>query len=379
MDVHIHILVGVWAGVGIPIAVLGKRKGDDFHYYEDTKTRKLAKLAPSGLNSTSTYISLQSDEEGKKRDASQRHLLKLLFTELEVFDFDIDDTETTSNGYLLGPHNGPLVAVKWELMLGGAAAQLGADVARPCVSVAKDIYLGWLIPALGIIIRGSYIFFHSFVMVDKQIRSLPLSSPFECSPLDRPLQTLYAPFDAARTLLSERQFLLLADVLQTSRAYESQAVSSGSSSELVEFLGGDVVDRFVYTAKTSGPEPETIFVKFSQQYSEDLHNLCTDKGLAPKLLAFEELPGGWIVMVQTMHDDGYAHGDLRHPCFLVQGEKPLLIDFDYGGKEGEAIYPDKPLLPILRKEDEGNTITKQRDVCVMQETINLIRDEMRSR
>lgn len=43
------------------------------------------------------------------------------------------------------------------------------------------------------------------------------------------------------------------------------------------------------------------------------------------------------------------HGDLRH--MIVDGEKRLLIDFDYGGKRGEARYTDEPLLPILRKDD----------------------------
>ncbi|KAH9978495.1 hypothetical protein BJV74DRAFT_859086 [Russula compacta] len=82
-------------------------------------------------------------------------------------------------------------------------------------------------------------------------------------------------------------------------------------------------------------------------------------------------------MVQTIHDNSYVHGDLRHPNFIVNGEKLLLIDIDYGGKEGGAMDPDKPILPILRKDDEDGTITKQRDVRVMEDTTELTRDEMR--
>ncbi|KAI0003736.1 hypothetical protein BJV74DRAFT_881559 [Russula compacta] len=131
-----HSLRGDTARAGSRIP--GKRKADDSQYYEDAKPRKLVKITSSGLNDTATYISWQNDTEGNRLDnfptkdiacqkprdlfclstpynheiqkrAPQRYLLKFLFTEHEVFDFGIDDTKATSDGY--------------ELMLGQGAIQ----------------------------------------------------------------------------------------------------------------------------------------------------------------------------------------------------------------------------------------------------------------
>ena len=101
--------------------------------------------------------------------------------------------------------------------------------------------------------------------------------------------------------------------------------------------------------KGSIPEPiprparfdkEGIYVKFSQQYSSALHGFCAERGLAPKLLGFERLTGGWFglamekvdiiepwkirsfselktwkkairTLVDDFHQEGLVHGDLR--------------------------------------------------------------------
>ena len=40
-----------------------------------------------------------------------------------------------------------------------------------------------------------------------------------------------------------------------------------------------------------------IYVKSSQHYSVDLHRFCTLRGLAPKVLGFKRLSGGWFAVV----------------------------------------------------------------------------------
>ena len=122
-----------------------------------------------------------------------------------------------------------------------------------------------------------------------------------------------------------------------------------------------------YVAQTKS---ETILVKFSRTYGKELHQFCATRNYVPKLLAFEKLPGGWFgiameylseavrvtyspfliehgmtwmnkmeEIVKAFHEHGYVHGDLRVPNFIVDNEKLLLIDFNWGGKEGEAKFP----------------------------------------
>ncbi len=44
--------------------------------------------------------------------------------------------------------------------------------------------------------------------------------------------------------------------------------------------------------------------------------------------------------IKELHDAGFVYGDLRRPNVLLAEEGPLLIDFDWCGKDEEARYPD---------------------------------------
>jgi len=70
----------------------------------------------------------------------------------------------------------------------------------------------------------------------------------------------------------------------------------GLSFRIIEPFDGAVKNRFLYVAVavTSGTESETILVKFATKYGKELHHFCASHDFAPKLLAFEELPGGWF-------------------------------------------------------------------------------------
>ena len=113
-----------------------------------------------------------------------------------------------------------------------------------------------------------------------------------------------------------------------------------------------------------------ICIKFVRHYSKDAHALCACKGFAPLLKGFEQLPGGWYMVVMEMigqdyyclsnfpyhyphyrdimrtlislHQEGYVHGDIRHTNIMVktdgaQGFK--LVDFDWSGRIGQVRYP----------------------------------------
>ena len=72
----------------------------------------------------------------------------------------------------------------------------------------------------------------------------------------------------------------------------------------------------------------------------------------------------------NLHENGMVHGDIRvyNMVFSLasDGEKPdgCLIDFDYGGTEGEAKYPSgyvRALLDGTRCGEAGQVITKEND------------------
>jgi serine/threonine protein kinase len=138
----------------------------------------------------------------------------------------------------------------------------------------------------------------------------------------------------------------------------------------------------------------------------ELHQACAEFGHAPKLLAFERLPGGWFgvameyfpsavrilesghlcdygenwmedidKVITHLHGKGYVHGDLRPPNFIVSDGKLLLVDFDWGGKDREARFPRKELNPTLGVKG-GTVITREHDERVKNDTKNLIKSTM---
>jgi len=250
-------------------------------------------------------------------------------------------------------------------------------------------------------------------MVDWQVRSLPITGPFSCNDSETQARPkLYAAFRAAQTFVE--------DIKRDAKKYAASPpppipqehrrlpnvgalcrVSSSDKKERLEFqikenLRQNVKGRFIYVAETAGPNPEKIVVKFTRKYGRELHEFCADHLYSPKLLAYERLPGGWIgvamefvasacplmeskfsqecrqqwldemdEMVTKMHEAGYVHGDLRPRNFMVDQKKLFLIDFDWGDKEGTAMFPDDELVPILRLGWGQLKITKEDDMRVL--------------
>ncbi|KAG7085640.1 hypothetical protein E1B28_003187 [Marasmius oreades] len=165
-------------------------------------------------------------------------------------------------------------------------------------------------------------------------------------------------------------------------------------------LGLDHGPSYVYLARTE--QGRDVVVKFSEQYCQVLHNFCAEKGMAPKLLGYENLPGGWIGVVmgylpdshpladprftseekqkmcdklkacaRAMHDNGYVHGDLRETNVIGVKEGTVwIIDFDWGGEDGKAEYPHASLNEhLLDKDQKDLVIRRAHDERVLRTTI----------
>lgn len=179
----------------------------------------------------------------------------------------------------------------------------------------------------------------------------------------------------------------------------------GAPDEKVHFrilmTHSDVQDyRHLYFAETL--HKKQIMVKFTRRYSIALHEFCADRGHAPGILGFGELPGGWLViamdyifppmspiesasfislldkwkdelntLVQSFHDEDLVHGDLRESNIICHEETVVLIGFDWGGIAGQAYYPHPRLCPELRygRDSSDPKITKDDDKRILQTTL----------
>ena len=244
--------------------------------------------------------------------------------------------------------------------------------------------------------------------------------PIECGGSDR--YQLFAAFKAATVLLEciEEEAKRISDgpgvpasierpmlpQLNRLRRYHDSLspapTGDSSSSQYIEFQMEEFLAKYfrrhIYFASSSSGD---IVVKLTRSYSPELHAFCARLGHALRLYAYERLAGGifavaingemltptsdpalqvkWITTLQdivgNMHRNEFVHGDLLPPNIMVVKDELMLLDFDWGGKVGEARYPPVPLNPQL---EEGRStfsvdITKEDDDRVLKATMNYIR------
>lgn len=187
-----------------------------------------------------------------------------------------------------------------------------------------------------------------------------------------------------------------------------------NSQEKLEFVlnhryDEDTVNRHLYKATVVSPADRqgNAYVKFSQRYSRELHEFCASRGLALRILGFEKLSGGWFVvameeidtvdrikigsssnaekweedikkLVDGFHSEGLVHGDLRLANFVFTKdlERMLLVDFDWGGKVGEVIFPDNELnkeLEVPNNDLLDRLITKEHDKRCLDKVLKWVR------
>ena len=299
---------------------------------------------------------------------------------------------------------GGVSSIPYVEMLGNFAHSTKAAANKPDSASLMD---AWNFPCLGITIVGKLCIMFAFpvhlpVMLGHQVtfyamiyfgewRVVSLTPSLSCiehAGDGNERNALYDAFTAASVLLAcihrdAKRLVETSPRLSLTGRRRLPYISSllhPDSQSRIEFQILDFFSkgtgRFLYVARTSKGK---IIVKFTRRYSYDLHTFCAARGFAPKLLGFERLPGGffgvameffedaspfteargpktaeWRRMLQegvnSFHDAGLVHGDLRAPNILCDGNKVMLIDFDWGGKQGEVFYPQGKLDVELENE-----------------------------
>jgi serine/threonine protein kinase len=147
------------------------------------------------------------------------------------------------------------------------------------------------------------------------------------------------------------------------RSYKSLQDSTECGFEYMKAIDGG---KLIFMATTE--KKEIVCVKFSRTYSQEAQTICASMGCAPKVRGFEQVAGGWYMVVMDyigeeygalgypsgalyelmkpklieLHQRGYVHGDLRDTNVMVRKEgKPgvMMIDFEWSGRIGEVRYP----------------------------------------
>ena len=133
--------------------------------------------------------------------------------------------------------------------------------------------------------------------------------------------------------------------------------------EIQRFLPDRQPNRLLYIAETSelDAEERLVVIKFSRQYSIELHGLHRER---------------WKAELQTLmdefHHNNLVHGDLRCPNIVCEGESVMLLDFDRGGRDGVVSYPTWKLNGELSvgRVSEDLKITKDDDRRLLENTLN---------
>ncbi|KAG2064390.1 hypothetical protein BDR04DRAFT_1084399 [Suillus decipiens] len=167
-------------------------------------------------------------------------------------------------------------------------------------------------------------------------------------------------------------------------------------------------DRLVFFGETlSNVAGKKICIKFVRHYSPEAHEFCGNQGHAPKLITYNQLAGGWnmVIMdaldidnnlrrsrshrllseiavsdrqplkevitslIQGLHKHGYVHGDLHATNFVVGDKKQLmLLDFNWAGPIEKTYYPMFVNRKDIRRPDgawDGQKIAPQHDLDML--------------
>ncbi|KAG1745350.1 uncharacterized protein EDB91DRAFT_1335297 [Suillus paluster] len=114
--------------------------------------------------------------------------------------------------------------------------------------------------------------------------------------------------------------------------------------------------RRIFFGETS--VSEKICIKYVKWYSPEAHQFCAEEGHAPRLIAYESLPGGWNMVfsqipaaergplekavtdfIHQFHKKDFVHGDLCDTNFFLLDDNFMLLDFDWSGGIGKTHYP----------------------------------------
>jgi serine/threonine protein kinase len=147
-------------------------------------------------------------------------------------------------------------------------------------------------------------------------------------------------------------------------------------------------------------QDQSVIVKFTPSYCARAHKLAHEMGSAPKLWFCGEVESvGMFVVVMdfvegrrvdndeprlpekvlerlrkailALHNANLVHGDLRGPNVILQERKDslraMLLDFDWGGDDGQVFYPADVNLQLTWHGDvkPGALIRREHDVFML--------------
>ncbi|KAF8076836.1 hypothetical protein FPV67DRAFT_1618798 [Lyophyllum atratum] len=374
------------ASAPIPVTLLHSAFGqfmDDGEAYTPTAEDNAVVLKLSTV--MSEIYETEGERAQKIRTALSDYGIHLTRSKMEDSAYETDG-DLTADG-----HRPVIAEVQAEIGSSGADPYFeSAFHYLESTRVSAPKLLNSVLPCMIILIFGPYIGFAGAAWSDRpNLQVLSPALPFHFHHSDTKARTM-----AARHLGA---FKRAVQSLQKYYLEELPAINASSSStwcvplypypthflsledkseqqfEYVSAMDAKLV--FFGRLKDSG---KSICIKFVRQYSKAAHMSCARLGAAPELLGFEDIPGGWhmVVMeridsdyidyydfrhssdfdaarapllhdeikasVEELHQAGYVHGDMRDVNVMVarNGDgKSLLVDFDWAGIINEARYP----------------------------------------
>ncbi|CAG8487826.1 3297_t:CDS:2 [Paraglomus brasilianum] len=197
--------------------------------------------------------------------------------------------------------------------------------------------------------------------------------------------------------------------LQRSAAFPYPCSFKTFDNRNVEFIYSNQLSEgkllFIVQGQNEEFKDKLMIVKFTRKYCEDAHRYCAEKGIAPECFAFNNLPGGWNIVVmeylaeyqslyyilkndrknqkklvqkakaaaRLMHKGGYVHGDFRTSNIMVSNdmEDMKIVDFDWSGRVGEALYPYfmSQDVPWHKDVDCGKPIIVEHDLDLLKRSM----------
>ncbi|KAI9569493.1 hypothetical protein HD554DRAFT_2313547 [Boletus coccyginus] len=320
--------------------------------------------------------------------------------------------KATSNGVICGPHlaascvadfkNEPanVTSIPYVELTGYFAHSVGEAIKQ---AAPTALIRHWNFPCLGLTIVGHYVTFYAVIYFGEW-RVVALTPGLSCirASVSSLLTSTIEP--AWRWHVTPLHIQENRRELPPISSLKSPFSDTRIEFEILAPFPGTVVPgRHLYTAKrTGGDYKEEIVVKFTRRYSDELHIFCAEQGRAPALLGFERFPGGFFgiamelvqivsphdekrgelgkqlkALVASFHGEGLVHGDLRSPNIVCNNQGVVVIDFDWGGKLGEASYPISQLNPDLTtgRDSTDLKITKEDDIRVLNKTLKYLQWE----
>ncbi|KAF8622261.1 hypothetical protein AX15_007155 [Amanita polypyramis BW_CC] len=255
----------------------------------------------------------------------------------------------------------------------------------------------WRVPCLRLTVIGHQVTFYAIILLGHQYRLVSLTPTLSCLHLasnstDR--SSLYCAFAAASIPSMHWQLPAVSRLCKYTTLETMDTDDLGCCYLDFKIQNNPIhadLSRLLFIASTTNDM--LIIIKFTRRYCAELHALCAKLGRAPQLLAFEHLPGGWYgvameyiltaVPLQSIptdhvkrphwqqelrevltqfHEENLVHGDMRDTNIIVEkDEQVLLVDFDWGGKDGETVYPRWDLNSELQDGRTHNDLRIQKE------------------